>query len=108
MHNLSQSVTDRLTFVDRLADREGHVATSQKGKTAKSWVQYLNGESTQEFYSSRMEGDWELHLQCVGNMLPYFHTTGHHLYAKSVHLYLQDMKKLEESDYNLLVDNFTI
>ena len=29
-------------------------------------------------------------------MLPYFHASGHFLYAKSAHLYLQDMLDLED------------
>lgn len=47
------------------------------------------------FIEAERVGYWKLHLQCVKNMLPYFHASGHYLYAKSSHLYLQDMIELE-------------
>lgn len=47
-------------------------------------------------------------LKCVRNMLPYFHATGHHLYAKSGHLYLQDMKTLHPDDVISISQYFTI
>lgn len=36
------------------------------------------------------------HVNSIKEMLPYFHASGHLPYAKSAHLYLQDMLKLEE------------
>lgn len=39
-------------------------------------------------------------------MLPYFHTSGHFLYAKSAHLYLQDMLKLENSMEKSVFEKF--
>ena len=47
-------------------------------------------------------GNWKLHLKCVEKMIPYFHASGHFLYAKSAHLYLQDMRKLK----NAVNDNY--
>ncbi|GBN69821.1 hypothetical protein AVEN_121510-1 [Araneus ventricosus] len=40
-------------------------------------------------------GDWQAHLNCVKEIFPYFHASGHYPYAKSAHLYLQDMLQLE-------------
>ena len=40
-------------------------------------------------------GDWKLHLETLNEMLPLFAASGHHMYAKTVWLYLQDMEKLE-------------
>ena len=37
--------------------------------------------------------NWELHLHCVRQMLPHFHAAGHE-YAKSAHLYTQQMLEL--------------
>jgi len=39
-------------------------------------------------------GDWQAHLNCVKEMLPYFHASGHFPYAGSAHLYHQDMLQL--------------
>ncbi|KAF6198043.1 hypothetical protein GE061_007789 [Apolygus lucorum] len=39
-------------------------------------------------------GDWGLHLECVKEMIPFFHAAGHFNYAKSTHLYYQDMQNL--------------
>lgn len=36
-----------------------------------------------------------MQLQCVERMIPYFHASGHFAYAKSSHLYLQQMRKLQ-------------
>ncbi|KAJ8870732.1 hypothetical protein PR048_027031 [Dryococelus australis] len=46
------------------------------------------------FIRAERSGDWELHLQCVRSMLPYLHAAGHIHYAKSAHLYVQQMKEL--------------
>ena len=48
-----------------------------------------------QFIQAERSGNWSMHLQCVQQMLPYFHASGHNLYAKSSHLYLQDMNNLE-------------
>lgn len=45
--------------------------------------------------AERME-DWQAHLNSVKEMLPYFHVSEHFPYAKSAHLYLKDMLKLED------------
>ena len=68
---------------------------------------HKNGQHFQKFYPSRENGDWELHLSCVRNML-YFHSTGRHLYAKCTHLYLQDMLQLDDATGKIISKNFTI
>ena len=50
-----------------------------------------------EFLRAERMGDWLAHLNTVKEMLPYFHASGHFPYAKSAHLYLQDMLKLNAS-----------
>lgn len=42
-------------------------------------------------------GDWNLHLATLEQMLPILYASAHYLYAKSVNLYLQDMRALVES-----------
>jgi len=39
-------------------------------------------------------GNWDLHLFCVRQMLPLLHASGHLNYAKSTHLYIQQMDDL--------------
>lgn len=47
-----------------------------------------------EFIRAERMGDWKAHLKSIREMLPYFHASGHFPYAKSAHLYLQDMLQL--------------
>ncbi|GBO19012.1 hypothetical protein AVEN_133627-1 [Araneus ventricosus] len=48
-----------------------------------------------DFIRAERMGDWQAHLNCVKEIIPYFHVSGHFPYAKSAHLYLQDMLQLE-------------
>lgn len=41
-------------------------------------------------------GNWKLHLDCVKEMIPYLHAAAHLNYAKSAHLYYQDMVTLQD------------
>lgn len=50
-----------------------------------------------DFIKSERLGNWRGHLNAIKKMLPFFHVTGHFLYAKSAHLYLQDMLKLKNN-----------
>ncbi|CAH0556725.1 unnamed protein product [Brassicogethes aeneus] len=68
----------------------------ERGPTAKLWIQYFHMVSiAKEFLRAERMGDWKAHLNCVKEMLPYFHASGHFPYAKSAHLYLQDMQQLQ-------------
>jgi len=49
-----------------------------------------------EFIRSERIANWAAHLSSIKKMLPYFHASGHFLYAKSAHLYLQDMLHLKK------------
>lgn len=83
--------------------------TMEKGRKPKLWVQYLKIVNiVKNFIAAERSGNWELHLSCVRNMLPYFHATGRHLYAKCAHLYLRDMLNLDESTRNILSTNVAI
>lgn len=69
-----------------------------RGPTAKLWVQYFQTVSiVKDFIRSERLGNWQGHLNAVKKMLPFFHASGHYLYAKSAHLYLQDMLKLQKN-----------
>lgn len=68
----------------------------KRGPTSQLWMQYWEMISiVKDFIRAERSGDWDLHLSTVQRMIPYFHASGHFLYAKSAHLYLQDMRKLK-------------
>ncbi|GBN74357.1 hypothetical protein AVEN_275181-1 [Araneus ventricosus] len=48
-----------------------------------------------EFIKAESMGDWQAHLNCVKEMILYFHASGHFPYTKSTYLYLQDILQLE-------------
>ena len=50
------------------------------------------------FLISERTGDWHLQLQTLRDMLPYLTAAGHHLYAKSLHIYIQRMAKLPDDN----------
>ena len=49
------------------------------------------------FIKAERTSDWDLHLKTVREMMPFFIISGHHLYAKSCHLYLQEMIELQKT-----------
>lgn len=50
-----------------------------------------------DFIRPERLGIFEDHLNAVKRMLPYFHASGRYLYAKSAHLYVQDMIELQNT-----------
>ncbi|GBM92284.1 hypothetical protein AVEN_158429-1 [Araneus ventricosus] len=67
-----------------------------RGSTGKLWIQYFHMVSiAKEFIRAERMGGWRAHLNCVKEMIPYFHAPGHFPYAKSTYLYLQDMLQLK-------------
>ncbi|KAJ8878764.1 hypothetical protein PR048_019350 [Dryococelus australis] len=70
-------------------------ALSERSRTGKLWVQYVQQvDILHLFIRAERSGDWELHLKCVRSMLPYLHAAGHVHYAKSAHLYVQQIEDL--------------
>ena len=68
----------------------------QDRRTAKLWLQYMDIiDILQKFIKAEHTGYWKLHLDSLSEMLPYFAASGHNLYTKSVHVYLQMMSELE-------------
>lgn len=66
------------------------------GPTAKLWIQYLRMvKLIRLFLRAERTANWELHLYCVAEMIPYLHAAGHFQYAKYAHLYLQQMEELD-------------
>jgi hypothetical protein len=49
------------------------------------------------FIKAERTGQWELHLQAVHDMSPYYAASGHNLYAKSAYAFLQIMHDLKDN-----------
>lgn len=72
---------------------EGLVKTS---RTSKLWLQEFKlANLVLDFILAERIGDWNLHINTVKQMIPYFHAAGHLLYAKSAQIYLQQMLSLQ-------------
>ena len=65
--------------------------------TAALWLQYMEMVNILRT-SIKVErtANWELRLQAVSEMLPYFAASGHNLYVKCARLYLQSMSNLRD------------
>ena len=91
---------DEIVTLESVSNLVEHVLVicknvSEVSRTAKLWIQYMNMVIlVMEFIKAERTGDFNLHLNTVISMLPFFHAAGHHLYAKSAHLYVQKMLEL--------------
>ena len=75
----------------------------ENGPTAALWVQYVNMVSLmKKFIVAERCGDWNGHLLCAQQMIPFFHASGHFQYAKCAHLYVQDMLDLTTNHPDVL------
>ena len=86
-----------------------------QGRTARLWINYFMQVSIiRLFIRAERTGNWWLHVHSVKQMLPYFHAAGHLAYAKSAHLYIQQMMELHnvmpEKEYKQFTEDgyFTI
>ena len=65
-------------------------------KTAQLWLQFRKMVTILcKSIKAQRTGNWQLHLESVSEMLPFFAAAGYYLYAKSGYLYLQTMSELE-------------
>ncbi len=87
---------DRLQKINQLLEQTKNDLSMRR--TAKLWLQYLSMvEILQKFIKAERIGDWQLHLQALSEMLPFFAAAGHYHYAKSARLYLQCMHSLDNT-----------
>ena len=90
--NTSQVVKDISDSVKR--QKETLKATN---RTARLWLHYMEMvDLVRTFKTAERTANWELQLDAVTYMLPYFAASGHNLYTKCAHLYLQSMESLKE------------
>ena len=79
-----------------ISDARIHLCTN---RTAILWMQYMDMVNLlQQFIRAERTGNWLLHLTTIRMMLPYFAASGHNLYLKSAHIYLQNMLRLRETN----------
>ena len=70
---------------------------SDRSRTAAVWLQYMAMvDILRTFIKAERTANWELHLQALSEMLPYLAASGHNLYVKCGHLYLQSMSNLQK------------
>jgi len=55
-----------------------------------------------QFIEAERTGNWELYLQSLRDMLPFYAAAGHNLYAKFVYIYLQQMLELNSKHADFL------
>ena len=71
----------------------------KENMTLKLWLMYIEMISIVcKFIKAQRTGNWLLHLEAVSEMLPFFASSGHYLYAKSSYFYLQSMRKLKDTN----------
>ena len=67
-------------------------------RTATLWLQFMKMmQILRKFLKGERLGIWDLHVQAMYEMLPYLAASGHNLYTKSLHIYLQYITKLPET-----------
>ena len=82
-------------MVEKIKTYKNNMSSS---RTARLWFQYIEMvEILCKFIRAECTGNFHLHLQAVKNMLPFFASSGHSLYAKSAYIYLQTMSNLQET-----------
>ena len=87
------------TILDRVQHALAtHIKSLENLRTAVLWIQYCEIiQLLRKFIEAERTGNWELYLQSVRDMLPYFAAAGHSLYAKSAYVYITSMQNLEDT-----------
>ena len=64
----------------------------QASRTAKLWLQFMKMmDILRMFLKGERMGTWAFHMQALYEMMPYLSASGHNLYTKCIHVYLQQM-----------------
>lgn len=96
MENVLKSLKDNLESI------------RQRGFTARLWIPYVEMVLlVQAFIRAERSANFSLHIASVYRMIPYFHASAHNNYAKSPHLYLQDMHALRTTMDPIEFERFT-
>ncbi|KAK3728716.1 hypothetical protein QZH41_001096 [Actinostola sp. cb2023] len=91
----SDPITDESTTEPAGAESNNGQESVYEAKSL--YTDLMENTKTVEEVTERT-ANWELHLQVVSQMLPYFAASGHNLYTKCAYLYLQSMKSLKDKN----------
>ena len=84
-----------MRIIERLDVQKQSIQTS---RTAKLWLQFKKMmDILRIFLKGERMGIWELHIQAMYEMMPYLAASGHNVYTKCIHVYLQQIHKLHET-----------
>ena len=96
---LLEEVANGINDKEMLARISQYKEKFSETRTAKLWFQCLcMVEIICMLIKAERKGNFDLHLQSFWEMLPYFTASGHHIYARSAHIYLQRMQNLEKTN----------
>ena len=97
---ISAQQAARDPVVERIAKTlAAHKSSLSNSRTSRLWLLYLEMiDILKMTIKAERTGNFSLHLQAVASMLPFFAASGHHHYAKSARLYLQQMMELKDSN----------
>ena len=74
------------------------ICFASAGPTVQFWLSYMEMASLLLlFITSTREADWELHLECIRGMLPYFFAYDHQNYSRYVSYYWASMSALAQT-----------
>ena len=87
--SMSQELTERLDVKRQ---------SIQASRTAKLWLHFMKMmDISRMFLKGERMGIWALHIHAIYGMMLYLAASGHNLYTKCIHVYLQQMQKLHET-----------
>ena len=88
---MSQELT---RIIERLDVKKQSI---QASRTTKLWLQFMKMmDILRMLLTGERMGIWELQIQGMYDMMPYLAASGHNLYPKCIHVYMQQMHKLHE------------
>lgn len=103
--NVERCVNNSKSIINQFLNKSNELKA--RVPTPQLWIQYFDMVSIAlDFIRAERLGHFEYHLNAVKKMLPYFHASGRFLYAKSAHLYLQDMLTLKDTMDQQNFENF--
>ena len=84
-----------MRIIERLDVKKQCIKAS---RTAKLCLRFMKmTDILRMFLKGERMGIWELHIQAMYEMMPYLAASGHNLYTKCIHAYLQQMHTLHET-----------
>ncbi|KYN05237.1 hypothetical protein ALC62_03865 [Cyphomyrmex costatus] len=83
--------------------------SADENPTSRLWVQYFQMVTLiKRFIEAVRCTSWNDYLKCIIQMLPIFHASGHNLYAKCAHLYVQEMLQLNVDEHHQYISHFSV